>query len=651
MEHTSSRLADLFKSQLATTQNLDEVREVIKRLGLNLAHDPSYSELAFDYILTTNYKLAGEFLLDPSLNPPAASNYSRVVMYLKEKVADSETRKTLLQTVFKGFSLGVIRREQAQLILQTLPEITINSKDGPVSAGNTPRINKYYSIILKCLTECNVFSTRDLGVEVLNAWIGYIERMPPDRYAAALILSLTKSVALSQTAERPKSDSRAFYVFMSQIEVATTSDLTERWLKYLCEQPARREHHLRHLACFLSKLSPAVLRSIVIRMPTRLVISIHDEKLNPEVLRMWEQVLLLFDKKTVGLVLGEATVWTKKVNEINIGLSADSRLLLRLWTALTLCNGAGEPLRTFNQMDFPSQLKSHFKENDPALLWDRMSLALQSLPKLRFRGQLFDLLNKLHQSQLAEDVVRTTKQQAVLDAFARQGFAVLQDNEVYRYALHHLNDPLKELAASVNKDITGFARIVLPLIAQDKLSLRIVTRLLRHNTRFHLALKNAWSLPPVTEGNVVKPRNRPNSLSQVTKLTTLLMTSDELNFHEAVLKFMHDLAIVFAVSPALSDRQALRKVFWCFSFLHRYGAPIHSPITKALWYAGVTRCEGKGTSRKVVLWLLRKIREVEGPATADELITNGNFRAKRASEVWYLGRKLSYGLAGDEERR
>jgi hypothetical protein len=634
---------------LKSTSNLDQVKDLSKRLELNLSHDPFYSGLAFDHILTSSYSLACEFLLDPSLNPPAARNCSRIITYLKENVAGKEQRKALLRAVFKGFSVGLVRREEAQSILRDLPDIMIASKDGPVTARNTPKINIYYSAILKSLTKCNVFSTRDLGVDIMNAWIGHVKQMPCDRYAAKLILSLTKSVSFSQATEKLKSDSRAFHVLMSHVEITTTTHLTKRWLEYLCEQPTRREHHLRHLACFLGHLSPGVLSSVVIEIPNYLIVSIRNDKLSPEVLLLWEQVLLLFDKEIVMSVLRKNSIWTQKINGTDAGLPADAQLVLRLWTALILCNGAENPSHVFKQMDFPSQLRDHFNEHDPALLWNHILKTLHSLPKLRFRGQLFDFLNKIHESQPARDVIRTAGQQAVLDAFAAQGFAILQDDKTYLHALHYLNDPLKQLAESVNKDIAGFAGIVLPLIARDKLSLRIVTRLLKHNNMFHFALVNYWSLHSGMDTNGAKLSDPSTSVSRLTELAVLLKASGDKNFHESVLNFMHDLAIAFAFSPALSNRQALRKVFWCFNFLHRYGAPIHSPITKALWYAGVTRCEGGGTARRVVLWLLRKVREVEGPATVESLTTSGDFRAKRAMEVWNWGRRLCEGLPRDAE--
>ena len=649
VESTSNSILELFQHQLSSTSSLDEVRDVITTLGLDLAKDAIFSELAFRHILTTNYSLASDFLLDPTLNPSTATNYSRIVIYLKEKAAGKEERGTLLQAVFKAFSLGLVRREEAQVILQNLPDIIINSRKGPVTASNTPKINEYYSIILRCLTECNVFSTEDLGVDVMIAWIGCVKQMPYDRYSAEVILSLTKSVALSRAIERPHSGSKAFQVFMFHAEITTTSDLTQRWLELLCKQPAQREYHLRHLAQFLSRRSAPILRSIVMGTPERLVISIQNEKLSPEVLPIWEQVLRLLEKETIAPILRNTSVWTKHVNTSDAGLPGDTQLLLKMWTAFTLCNKAKQSWR-LKQMDFPSQLRDQFKEHHPAHLWNRILLTLQSLPKLHFRGQLFDSLNRVDQAPVAEDVIRSSKSQAVLDAFASQGFAVLQDDKAYLHALQHPTRPLIKLAESVNKDIARFAHIVLSLVARDKFSLRIVTRLLKHNQTLQIALNVSWSLPSRPETKVGKVNDPSASVSRLTEVTTASKSTSDLHFNEAVLKFMYDLGISFALSPALSDRQALRKVFWCFSFLHKFAAPIRPPITKALWYAGVTRCEGRGTSRRVVLWLLKKIREVEGPETVEGLVTNRDFRRKRAREVWNWGRSLGQGLAGEGRR-
>jgi hypothetical protein len=648
-ERTRSSLRELFQTQLRSTSNLHEVGIAIKTLGLNLVHDPFFSELAFDHILTTNYKLASEFLLDPLLNPPTANNYSRVVMYLKENVATKGQRKTLLQAVFQGFSVGLVRREQAQLIFQHLPDILINSKDGLILARHTPRINKYYSTILRCLTECNVFSTRDLGVDILNAWISYIKDVPYDHYTAKLILSLAKSVAICQATERFGTDSRLFHDFLSHSEITTTSNLTERWLGILCEQPARRERDLKHLSQILTQRPPGVLRSVVVGIPNRLAVSIRNGKLSPEVLLVWEQVLRSFEKETVALVLGNRPVWTKMTAVADPGLTANVQLVLRLWTALTLCDGTAEPLQILQEMDFPSQLRRHFKESDPDLLRSKILLTLQSLPKLGSIDRLSDFINKIYQPQSVEDVARTAKHQAAVDIFKSQSFTVFQNDKTYLKALRCLNDPLTELAELINTDIGGFARIVLPLIARDKLSLRIVTRILKHNQAFHFALMNTWSLPPGSQTQLSKLNGSVASVSRLTQLATILTKSGDQGFRQAVLRLMHDLAIAFALSPALSNRQALRKVFWCYSFLHRYGAPIHSPITKALWYAGVTRCEGRGTPRRVLAWLFRKVREVEGRAVAEALIRNRDLRTKRAREVWVWGRRLGKGLRRDDE--
>jgi hypothetical protein len=649
-EPTAPGLPELFKMQLKTARSLDQIKNIIKRLGLNPTHDPFYSELAFGHILTTNCGLANDFLIDPSLNPPVTSNYRKIVEHLKEHVADKETRKTLLGALFNGFSAGLVRREEAQAILQSLPDIIIDSKDGPLTARKTPKINKYYSVILRRLAECSVFSTRDLGRDTIKAWIGYANEMPCDRYAAELILSLTKSAAILQAMERFERGSRAFEVFLSHVEATTTSDLTTRWLKGLCECPARRERDLGHFARFLSHRPPALLGSVVIGMPTRLVVSIQNNRLSAEAFPIWAQVLYLIDQKTVTPVLKKRSIWKRKMSEIDGNLSEDAQLVLKSWTALILCNQTEEPLRNFQQMDFPSQLRDQFQAYDPALLWKHIRRALQPLPKLPFRGQLFDFLNKVQNPVAMADVIRTTERQAVLDDFVANGFAVLQDDQAYLRALRDLNDPLKNLAESINQDIPGFARIILPLVARDRLSLRIVTRLLKHNEKFHFALMNSW--PPLSrkDANVTVPNEQSRGVSRLTELATRLTMNGDSVFQKAVLKFMHDLAIAFAVSPALSNRQALRKVFWCFSFLHRYGAPIHPPITKALWYAGVTRCEGKGTARKVVLWLLRKIQEVEGPVIAEGLVTNTDLRAKRAVEIWRRGRRLGEGLVRDEDK-
>jgi len=121
----------------------------------------------------------------------------------------------------------------------------------------------------------------------------------------------------------------------------------------------------------------------------------------------------------------------------------------------------------------------------------------------------------------------------------------------------------------------------------------------------------------------------------------------QLNSRE-VIHLINHLAVSFAVTPAVTPLSAFRKVYWCYLFLHRYGAPIQGPITRALWHAGVTRFQETGATLARFKWILTMVREVEGEKVARLLLWSSGFRSRRQDEIEaFMGLEGSLGLPRD----
>ena len=189
---------------------------------------------------------------------------------------------------------------------------------------------------------------------------------------------------------------------------------------------------------------------------------------------------------------------------------------------------------------------------------------------------------------------------------------VLHD-DMYLEARKSGAQQLEGLIARLNSNLNAFQQLIPTLVTSNKLNLRLITRILRHNEPLRHAIAQSWPDFPAHH----RPLNK-------------------LEFTQQSLESINILAVACALSRSISDRQAFTKVQWCFQFLLDNKAPLQFPITRALWHAGVMR-RGAACPEPQLDWIARIVAQVEGPQVAQRLLYNANFRTQRAATFEELG--------------
>jgi hypothetical protein len=174
------------------------------------------------------------------------------------------------------------------------------------------------------------------------------------------------------------------------------------------------------------------------------------------------------------------------------------------------------------------------------------------------------------------------------------------------------------------------------LIWKSSTSFTIVSRILDNNTPFKLALSQTGQQDQVL-GEQIQSHDHAISTDDMPK-TSAGRETPRVGSPRTMLAVLNHLAVSCATSPVISPREALRRVYWCYRFLHRYGAPIEPTLTKALWHAGVARYAEHGygefgTAKTLLKWVLWQIKMVEGEPVARRLLWSPAFRAQRRLEM------------------
>ena len=745
-----------FSEALETSPDLESLKDLSQRLELKMNQEPIYSMLAFKHILSKDYTLVAEFLLDPSLRSPAALYYSAIISELSLRaLEDAERLDYLLGVIYQGISVGLVSREQLGQVIQNSWKIKVKQDGHTHLLRDMPSIHMHYSAIVKALEDCKVFSVKDLGKDLLLQWTDIVYKSRMGRTAAQLILSLQRYVAgFNEPGLQHRLAFRAVAVWLQQSTQSSESvgGGTDDLVWFLHQQPVN--------------IRSEILFSMAENLATTFQVA---EK--HAVLELWRTVLEQSGDSAWVTIPDTEASWLEGV-KVDSLVKAKQQLLLRLWTSQVLSD-------KFRKTRLPTTLQT--------ALWRFVQGDGSAQPQAAYRGIIDGLPLTASAQHWLKDVMRIyieeEHKQVLRQNFAEQrtqtvqanAFLTLQDDDLYYSKKTFVPELLKDLSHSTNTDFATFGDTVIPFIVKDKMSFKIVTRLLTNNQELKIALARSWTVTPPTPallerpgqnsppGNsnrrllpveqarmdadlirseirnflmadkqsLVLPRAEPRmrafvhvlasklrlnssksrdsqakrqsprlhksgrvvltkttqtqqysraTISEFDALMRKFRFSDryqgdfdpttqdapagkneaisptqepqspcESSLGTAALGLIHKLALAFAVSPAIHQRQALRKVYWCYQFLHRYGAPIQPSLTKALWYAAVVRRSDTGPGpyhKRVYHWVMRAVQRVEGYQTFEMLRTSPDFRKARTREVLRAARNL---LSMEEE--
>ena len=599
--------AAIFHDSLSECQSLQQIRELVQRSEINLLQTPSHSRDILKHLLTSGLALSElqDFFLDRTLHPLGSGCFEEFCDWLVSKPHTEAHLDHYYVCVQKCLHVGLLSGREIQLLLTKLASAKVVSQGTIEKLGDIAAIQTWYWMVADTLNSCPIFGLNDLGEKCLQQWSFGIAEAP---FAPCALDTFRKVQQYFATSDR------------FGFKVNTVRGLVRKWIDYTQASHQQRLPSLDRsqqktkVANLLMTVHPSVAAKSICQITEKLVRDALKGIRQPVALDTWMQTLSRFPRSLASIILQQRSWRHGLAEDSAIGLSSRQAIAIRLWTVTRLATQQQEPRHMQESGNTTQSLIRLFQgqlKPDQNLLAELL-FTLQSLPLPSPSAVL--------QVVVASDTeglqVRGSidKLQADIIRICQSRISVFKEDVVYKNAKINLQSYLRQLAERVNTKPEAFLRLAHDLIMKDKLSIKIFTRILKHNLALNLSL--AYSAVPT---------RTPSNWSETTTPLPTTITSTPLA-PAVALHLVNSLARAFALSPVLSPRQSFRKVYWLYLHLHRYtwGSAIGPDLTRALWHAGVTRFKETGTSPEKVGWILGKVKEVEGQEVADRLLWFGS---------------------------
>ena len=604
-----------FQERLSSAQSLDEVRSLIRTQKLSSSQAFVFPTLALQHMLQSKWSLEDieDFLLDPTLNPSGAKPFRVLGNALKGKWLDQCARVELFELMCQCVSLGVASPEEVRHIIMSIPRFMMPLGTVLVRLGEDRTVHGYYQQIFAAIQKSKVLSISDLGGDFILRWFKDMSNRHFTPAAAHLLWELRH--------------------YSNQSEEQLASSLLFRLVPYGLQEDTVALQETE-FGKFLTLLSTAILPQVLVRV-TQSVIAMPgqatDERKTPPVVRLHNLLVGLSDRK-VQHILASGKAWRECLSEPGPVKERASRAIIVCWVAVSISKRMRQAEGHLRELKLREVLKELYSDPTSNRTRDVLARFLETLQSMALPNTdlLLSRLRFVTDDYLVahnkDFMLRVTENDLI------RRFSLLQNDQDYDNFRANFNDALVELAESINKDLKLFLHVSRHYIEKDESASRVIFRILKHNLALHKTLSQSWptriaqlrntvDAPSRLGAEQVQPTNLSLSQAQAPQ------NSPQLDPRH-VLDLMNHLAISFATSPIIEPRQAVRRVYWCFEMLHRYGAPIESPITRAFWHAAVTRQGKNGTATTLLKWVLQQIRLVEGENVANMLMRSAGFRQK-----------------------
>jgi hypothetical protein len=599
----TSITTDQFYDPLSRCQSLQEIRVLIRRLEINLVQTPDYSRKILKHLLDSSWTASSlrAFFLDATLHTPGSGCFEELLQSYVSQPHEEAHINGLHHCIRESLNLGIMSGQDVKVLLNKLPHVQIDRQGTITKLGETVAIQNWYLMMANAIRQCHIFTFQDLEEKQLQLWCQRVVEAPFGHHALgtfAAIQQYLKSHSFSVNTARGLIN--RWVIYEHRNHERHTRDLTARHHKYTFSS--------RMVSEFLTTLQPAVAVKSIYQTTEKLVRDVLKKCRQPNVLEIWMRALeSLPELCSDGIP--KHCAWKNGLSEDALeacGFSSKQGIIVRLWTATQLSGqkrGRDHAQHLRNLIQGLIQLfHQRLKPEEDAMM--EFLFTLQSLP-LPSPSSLLDKIAKAKTEQLH---LRGSvdKLHADLSRIFESSVALFKDDDIYHRAEIYLTPFLRQMAERVNTDPAAFLQVAHQIITQDKASIKMIIRMLRHNRAFNIALSQ--SAPSRIE-------TQPHQLLTTTSLTPAI-----------AIYILNSLARSFALSPAMTPRQSYRKVHWVYLILHRYtcGTAIGPDLTRALWHAGVTRYKDTGTSPTKIAWILSKVREVEGQQVADQLLWFGS---------------------------
>ena len=607
--------------QQERARDIQVVWTAIKALNLNLRHDPRYSATIFKYMLRGHWPSSelSEFLCDPELSPPGSGNHKTLLAYLQKRPTSVKCWEDLHHSLCKAIQLGLVPVPEVQEILCMLPDVLISVEDVTIVRGLTEECDKETEAILNAIQESKVLNLEDLDL--------------PSCYTSA--------------AGGPLSTSSARLLWRFQQHSGKTAaelavHLIDRWLREL--PAASVEFH-----SFLRSLGVSLPISALTDVSEALVQHAQSDRVRFDTFDAWYHILSTqsalrqdfgFDHTEWRLSITQRHAMTEPLQISTLR----QRVVIAAWTAIAMCNNHKLDRELLGNLRLEKLFIEFFRDapktSDESTvdMLGRIVDTLQALP-LPKKDLIVQSLPYVTNDIVKPYCNNLEDLHTHLQKLVRREYSSLADETFWWYAARDYNDALIELAESVNSDLPRFGNTCFTMIQKNKSAFRVVIRLLKRNRAFRMALSRSWPKsstywpagPLESEDSALRHVKKHvftdiNSYHDVADVSD----SDQVKLKpQELVDLINHIATAFALTQVVDGPTAFRKVYWCFTFLHRHGAPIQPAMTRALWHAGVERFRLHGHTPARTAWILDRVREVEGEHVRAQLLYSPSFRLWR----------------------
>lgn len=591
-----SRTQNLQKFLEERSLDIEDTRDFIRQLHIDLQREPKYSRQIFDHIIQhspLDLAQALAFLEDPFLNTRGSGNYLAAVELFSRSKKRRSSRTAVLHAVARGLEMGLVPTSELCLIIRTLPKILVE-RNKTLDAWDQKTLVKHYRTLWQAIGKCNILGYHDLDKQLTDTWLQELSRIGSLRFAEEIVVA---THGLSSDESWP-----------------STLVLKRLWIANGIDEAVS----LRNVGRFLDQLDPNTSAECIIGVTEHLATITSDNEVRQRLLNRWRECLLQVSSASV---IAKSPKWLDMPmaymdfpDEISISdLSIQSQIVIRLWGLRTLSRTLG-PM--YNQNTRATDLPICFllnlyetttqKTHSSFLAGFMQGIHELDLPYNSLLLLAVDLkLRKLTSKTTRQTLRRLeTAQTSLTDVWT--------EHSVYTGIRDLFYGTFEQMFCDMN--ITSPASVAECLhLARvgDSKDVWSVLRLLNNHTPLKICLHKAcFPIPHPDEKALVRFDPEPRD-------------SRSPDPYIAV-DFIHQLAVVFSCCKQLTPSRSFHLVHWIYNYLRRHGGPVHPSLVRAMYHAGVVRYRREGRRLPVaqyeyILWIVRKF---EGPEVVKEL-TNG----------------------------
>lgn len=560
----------IFLRSVRSVSSLADIRRLMDQHDINVRGHPKQADRLFDCMLQKKSSLEelGEFLLDPSLNPPGSSNHLRFCRYLLAQPWDLAAKLDGFQTIAKTIEQGMMGIEHLRRILLT---------------GYNPAVSHdldWAQIVLEfihAVSESKVLSLQELKPSVFKS-VGKAARKSPFTAGTPSLLYKLNDLqgllkmenienvvvdTLRILAARGGSDDQNLQAFYAWPLLASVMPRAHQITKKL------------HLCSRESLASDNSSRAD----------SSHDTETCSSLTAINTWYSLLHRTTTGPLEEHESSA---------VPFSAEwlEDWVLYAWTAYaTSVNGSKDHVshmqRSLTNSLATALSRSKFVDNGTAAAELITVVERVQMPQhVEFTKQLNLITRSLFGYSAWSNAT------SVQSALKAKRLEVLADTRSYQVATKLFPRLLATMCEDINHHLHRFEVLSHELVTRRKDSIIVLMRLLRHNRALKTALAHSWSDTTGT-GSIIA--------EDATEYPVPRQARD----------MLVRLAMSCARSPVLHPRQAVRQIEHIMSLIHVSGAPLQKEVAHALWHAAITRQHG-GSSTEQIHWVLDKMKWIMG---------------------------------------